>query len=160
MIQKREQRKYFKYITKMLGDLLVEGSEVTEVRKIISEGRLIECSVRYMAKNTYADMGVFNRIMEICVGLLGREIPDHEVQAKFQQVFEVTDSIGFLFRVLRAPLEEERMAYSKYLYNQERIFAVSSTQELSYETSGSTSQLTGSLRFFASLVRGKNKPFK
>jgi hypothetical protein len=106
-IQKREQRRYFKYIVRMLDDLLNEKDEASnEIRQIICESRLIEFSVRYMAKNTYPDLSIVKRIVGICIGILGKEKSQRSIQDKFQHEFERIENISCLFRVLHVPIEE------------------------------------------------------
>lgn len=85
-IEKRDQRKFFKEMVRLLCQLLAEDS--TEVTEILSETRIIECSVRYLAKNTYPDMSVVKKIIDFSIGMLGIQQSNRYVQDKFLSAFE------------------------------------------------------------------------
>lgn len=131
MIEKRDQRKFFKEMARLLCELLIEDSK--EVTAILVDTRIIECSVRYLAKNSYPDMSVVKKIVDFSIGMLGIKTVNKDVQDKFQRALEQIENSSNMFKVLRVPIDEDKLTYSKTLFNQELISKMSCSTILVYE---------------------------
>jgi hypothetical protein len=127
---------------------------------VLSETRIIECSVRYLAKNTYPDMSVVKKIVDFTISMLGVQGANKEIQDQFERALQQVENSSQLFRVMRVPIEEEKLTYSKAVFNEEFISKKSSSEVLVYELDWSRMDVETSLKFFAALVKGDNKGFK